>query len=221
MGPRNIRYIAGRLARGVVLLGLSGCCCWNTWMYDEGGCKDPGHPTSPLGTSVNSWLEEHAARAEANDFTIYLTEWYMGGCDLGPYGLHHLSDIVRRLPEVPFPVVIEPHLDADVNEKRRILIVNALTSQGIGDAEQRVVVSYPQAEGLYGEEGEMIFYDMFQNRSGYGGFGGFGGYNGRRGSWGGGWNRGGWGGGWGGGFGGWGRGGFGYNTGYFGDNYIR
>jgi len=114
------------------------------------------------------WRDEQANRAEASDFTIFLTEWFRGGTDLGPFGLHHLGDIVRRLPTVPFPVVIEPHLDSRLNEARRQIIVKALVNQGITDAENRVVVAYPQAEGLYGEEAEWIYTDMFQNRSGYG-----------------------------------------------------
>src|SRR6185369_8041459 len=102
-------------------------------------------------------------------FTIYITEWFRGGTDLGPFGVHHLGDIVRRLPTSPFPVVLEPHLDSRLNETRRQFIVNILNNQGITDAETRVVVAYPQAEGLYGEEAERIFVDMLQNHSGYGG----------------------------------------------------
>src|SRR5438477_11993150 len=101
--------------------------------------------------------------------------------DLGPYASAHLTTIVRRLHEVPYPVVVAPHLDSAINEQRRRLIVQTLEQQGIGDAEQRVAIAYPQAEGLYGEEGVYVYYDMFQNRSGYGG--GFG-SSGRRGGFG-------------------------------------
>jgi hypothetical protein len=238
MGRRLVRI-------SCLALGLTGGCCWSDSCcvggkgFRPGGLRDPGQDPPPNGSSVQAWYDEQANRGEANDFTIYLNEWYMGGMDLGPYGVHHLANIVRRLPEVPFPIVIEPHLDQAVNERRRRVIVDALLQQGIADAEERVAIAYPQAEGLYAEEHQFIFYDMFTNRSGYGGFGPFG-NGGRRGGgfnnnllgagvggWGG-WGPGGWGagvGGWGGwgpagwgggswGGGGWGGGGWGRGGGW-------
>lgn len=236
MRPQSLRGIINRLARhGWIALAFAGGCCWHCGGGHMGAMKHADDAT-PHGTAVNAWYEEQANRAEANDFTIYLNEWYMGGLDLGPMGLHHIADIARRAPDVPFPVVLEPHLDASLNEQRRQHIINTLQQQGIGDAEARVIVAYPQAEGLYAEEGSRIFYQMFQNRNnanrgGYNnGFGG--GFGGWDNGWGGGGGGGGWGGNnwggnnWGGGFGGyggggygWGRGGFG--VGGFGDGMLR
>ncbi|MBX7104779.1 MAG: hypothetical protein K1X57_11905 [Gemmataceae bacterium] len=232
MLPQRIWVTGRRLARlGWLALGLAGGCCWNNECCEgglgakcrgfgmhPGGLRDPGTEPAPNGSAVEAWRQEQANRGEANDFTIYLTEWYMGGLDLGPYGVHHLGNIIRRLPEVPFPVVIEPHLDQAVNEQRRRKIVEALEHQGIGDAEERVAIAYPQAEGLYSEEHQFVFMDMFANRSGYGGFGSFGG-GGRRG---GGFGNNMWGngfGGMGGGGGGGGGGGYGGYGGGFGGAY--
>lgn len=234
MGPQNAMRLWRRFAQiGCLTVGITGCCTCGGGGYREGGACDPGQEPSLNGTSVNAWYEEHARRAEADDFTIHLNEWYMGGMDLGPYGLHHLGTMIRRLPQVPFPIIISPHLDSAMNEQRRRLVVQTLEQQGIGDAEQRVAIAYPQAEGLYGEEGVYVYYDMFQNRSGYNGNGGFGsssrrggGAFGGLGNGLGGFGNGGGGGGYGGygsgygGFGG-GYGGFGGGYGAYGGGYNR
>ena len=96
-----------------------------------------------------------------------------------------------------------------------MLIVKALLNQGITDAQTRVVIAYPAAEGLYADVAPLIYtqslfpnslYNRF-NRLGLGGYGGFG--------------RGGFGGygGYGGGFGGYG--GFGRGFGGFGGYGAR
>lgn len=228
MSPRSAKRIWRRLALiGCVAIGIAGAGCHTCGScgynddceggschgghggkgYRQGGIKDPGTEPAPNGSSVEAWFAEHESRAEADDFTIHLNEWYMGGLELGPMGIHRLGMMIRRLADVPFPIVIAPHLDTAYNEKRRLLIVQTLEQQGISDAEQRVAIAYPQAEGLYGEEGLFVYYDMFQNRSGYTGFG-FG-QGGRRGGFGGAGF-----GGFGGNFGGYGGGGFGFGTGF-------
>ncbi len=228
MRPRNAMRLWRQLAQvGCMTVGLSAVGCCTTGSH---GLRDPGQEPSPVGTSVNAWFDEHETRGEADDFTIHLNEWYMGSLDLGPMGLHRLGSMIRRLHEVPFPIIIAPHLDSAINEKRRQLVVQTLEQQGIGDAETRVAIAYPQAEGLYGEEGAYLYYDMFQNRSGYNGNSGFGnnsrrgggnfgglGFGAAGGGYGGG-GGGGYGGGYGGGFGG-GYGGGGYGGGYGGGGY--
>jgi hypothetical protein len=121
----------------------------------------------------------------------------MGGRYLGQSGVSHLRQVIQRLPHEPYPVVIEPHEDETLNIARRKFIVDALLSHGIADADHRVIVETPIAEGLRGDEAERIYYQMlipnqntrgynqfgFPNRPysngfgfGYGPFGGFGGY---------------------------------------------
>jgi len=98
------------------------------------------------------------------------------------------------LPEVPFPVLIQVDLNATLNEARRQTIVAMLTQHGVPDAEQRVVLGYPEAEGLFGEEAERIYPQMLRGsygqrftpgfRSGFGGYGGYGGFGGAGGTFG-------------------------------------
>jgi hypothetical protein len=108
-------------------------------------------------------------KAEADDFVIYKHEWYMGGKELGPYGRYHIQLIARRIPSVPFPVMIQVTEDASLNEARRKAVVRMLQDAGVADAEQRVVLGYPEAEGLYGEEAEQAFQRMIQlNQSPFG-----------------------------------------------------
>ncbi len=210
------RGFCRRLSRsGFVVVGLfAGCCGFDMCSLgfrgvpDGTGCKEPGEWPPLNGSYVYKWKEAQAARADATDFVIFLTEWYMGGEHLGPYGEHHVGYIASRLPTVQFPVLLEPHLDNELNEKRRKIIVDALVNLGIHDAETRVVVAYPQSEALYAEEGVVSYYQMLFNRNRNRGFGGgYGGMGGAMGGYGGGYGGGGFGGGYGGGYGGGGFGG--------------
>jgi hypothetical protein len=181
-------------------------------------------PTHP-GTYVNAYLNKSADKAELDDFVLYYNEFKDSEPVLGPFGRRHLAQIIARLPTVPFPVVIQPtpdHLKAtntpyhpedkdidprQLDQARRKAVVDLLCQAKIPNAEERVVVGIPTAEGLFGEEGERIYPMMLQNQLGGfgGGFGAYGGLGGFGGGFGG---LGGFGGGFGGGFLG-GLGGFG------------
>jgi hypothetical protein len=147
----------------------------------------------PLGTSARAVMTVQATKAEADDFVIYKYEWCAeDGKALGPFGSYHLGQIIRRLPTVPFPVLIQVHPDEAVNLARREFIVQQLAFAGIPDPDQRVIVGFPTAEGLYGEEAEFIYDRLIQGSAnqyrnqfggafgrgfgafGGGGFGGFG-----------------------------------------------
>jgi hypothetical protein len=212
--------MAGRraLAAGLCLLGAlagpaegrAGCGC---------GCghwRELFQPTTcpaVTGTYTRQLFDQQAAKAEADDFVIYKNEWYMGGTKPGPFGSYHLTEIVRRLAEVPFPVVIQPQVgDPGLDLARRDVVVRSLAQAGVPDADQRVIIAYPQAEGLYADiqAARTYFFMMlpgtYSFRLLYGG-GGFG--LGGGGLYGGGFGNGlgGFGGGLGGGFGGFGGGG--------------
>jgi hypothetical protein len=137
----------------------------------------------PNGAFVHKMEEVQTGKAQASQYVFFLDEWYQGGTVLGPYGTYHLQHIVPKLPHVPYPVVIQPAPDAALNETRRRVIVAALVRAGIAEADQRVIVAFPDAEGLYGEEAPHIYYDMLRPKTGayglnglYGGYGGYGGY---------------------------------------------
>lgn len=132
---------------------------------------EPGPP--PLGTYVNGWASAQAAKAEADDFVIYGYEWYQQGATPGPWGSAHLKRIAKRLPNEPFPVVIEScETDPAINVARRDYVVRFLHEAGIGDAELRVVVGGADNGHLYGDEIEPIYQQFIQrnnNNNGYGG----------------------------------------------------
>jgi hypothetical protein len=173
------------LARaGLMLPGLLAGCHHHDkwWCVDNCATIPPGAIPAPCGTYVRRAHDIQSAKAEADDFTIYKHEWLLAGKELGPYGRYHLNELVRRLPGVPFPVVIQPTPDGELNEARRKLIVHYLDLYGIPDAEQRVLVAFPQAEGLYGEEAERVYQQILEGGQniGFGGLfgGGLGGLGG-------------------------------------------
>jgi hypothetical protein len=175
----------------------------------------PATVPEDLGAATHRIFQAQVDKAGADAFVIYENEWRGDTALLGPFGTFHLDRIIRRLPPTPYQVLLQIHPRDDVNQKRRHFIVKALLHAGIADAESRVVIGPPAAEGLYGDEAVMLYPLMLTSRfrtggfgaggfggAGLGGFGGFGGFGGL-----------GWGGfggaGFGGGFGGAGFGGFG------------
>jgi hypothetical protein len=170
---------------------LAGCCCPGKGdsCHGRGGfcsrllgtqCADvpQGAIPEPPGAFVRRFQFVQEFKAEADDFVIYLHEWYRGGKELGPWGKWHLEKIIRRLPEVDFPVLIQIHPDPALNQERWDFVVRQVALAGIPDAEQRVILGNPRAEGLYGDEAERI-YQALVTGADVGGFGaafaGFGG----------------------------------------------
>lgn len=213
---------------GVLSLCLMSGCSWK-FTLDPDNCSTipPGALPRPNGSSVREMMEVQAANAAQDDFVIYKHFWdYCGdGTTFGPFGLWQWNEIVRRLATVPFPVVIEPDgKHPELNEARRLVLVNALLKAGYHDAPMRVMIASPQAEGLYGCEApwvtEGICNPPWQSHHGFhGGWGdGYnqGAYGGGLGAYGGGlWGgNGGFGGGYGSGFGSINRWN-GYGVGYF------
>jgi hypothetical protein len=132
---------------------------------------------APLGTYVNGWHEAQVVGAQADQFVIYRQEWFQDGTKPGPYGSYHLQRITQRLASVPFQVIIEVDLrDEKINLARKTFVVSQLLAAGIADAQTRVVVGYPRAEGLYGDEAGRIFLLRYSgSQTGVGGAGGYGG----------------------------------------------
>jgi hypothetical protein len=140
-----------RMAAGLAVLGalaapgagLAGCGC--------GHWRELFQPTTcpaVTGTYTRQLFDQQAAKAEADDFVIYKNEWYMGGTHLGPFGSYHITEIVRRLAEVPFPVVIQPQIgDPALDLTRHDVVVRALAQAGVPDAEQRVIIAYRRPRG--------------------------------------------------------------------------
>ena len=166
---------------GFLLAGLlAGCYPDRQWTCDA-------QVPPPAGTLTHQLFDTEAAKGRADHFVIYLNEWYMGGTTLGPYGKYHLDQIAQRLAAAPSPVVIQPTPDPALNEVRQLAVVRCLAEHGIPDPAKWVVLTFPQAEGLYGEcEAERAYIWMlhppyFTNPYGFLPYGGYNGFNGFRG----------------------------------------
>lgn len=155
---RNFALVAPALLAGCMMDG-------SNWVHIDNAADIPrGALPAPSGTYVNQIVNVQAMKAEADDFVVYKHEWYMGGTELGPYGRYHINLMVQRLATVPFPVMLQADADSAVNEARRQMLIYYLSLAGMPDAEHRVVVGFPEAEGLYGEEAERIYPQMIQGR---------------------------------------------------------
>ncbi|MCS6853092.1 MAG: hypothetical protein NZ700_18200 [Gemmataceae bacterium] len=150
------------------------------WNVDNCSRIPRGAIPEPVGSKVLRFQNVQAGKAEADDFVIYKHEWFLDGQELGPYGRYHLNLIARRLPEVPFPVVVQQSNDEALNEARRQVIIRELAVRGILDAPERVIVAFPEAEGMYGEQAEATFQRMMTGGGGGGltGITPFGGFRG-------------------------------------------
>ncbi len=151
------------------------------------------HP-KPMGTYVDPAFQDMEMNAEASDFVIYQHEWNGETTSMNDRGLEHLKRILERLPQVPFPVLVEPsNMAVDPNTKyrypvngnhaldieRRQAIVDALAGMGYKEAQERVFVAPALAAGFEGFEAEHAYNRGFsQFGNGLGGFGGFGGFGG-------------------------------------------
>ena len=121
---------------------FSGCAgtWWGVCNVDNCATVPKGAQPAPNGTYVHRVHEVQAAKAEADDFVVYKYEWYLGGCELGPFGKYHLNEMIKRLPFVPFPILIQAHtMDGHLNEQRRCHIVQALHDFGRNRAIQDMI----------------------------------------------------------------------------------
>lgn len=148
-------------------------------------------PPAPLGTLSDPVWQTQEVNAEASKFVVYEHEFVLGGVRMNMAGQNHVKQIAARLDAgAPFPVAVERsmtstrpedeyqfpvHPNPELDNRRREVVVRALTAMGIADADQRVVVAPAFAEGYTGPEAEAAYQRSLYNNSGQGGFGGFGG----------------------------------------------
>lgn len=140
-----------------------------------------GAVPQPLGTWSCEWQHAQTERAEQDDFVIYQYEWEATSTRLGPFGQRHLREIARRLPEVPFPLVIAESNDVELDQSRRISLVESLAALGTPVDPQRVLVGPAAAEPMYGVDVPVVVrsYTAAGGGQGGGGGGGAGGGGGR------------------------------------------
>jgi hypothetical protein len=132
-------------------------CCGGHWLcVDNCATIPPGALPAPPGTYVNRFINIQDTLAETDDFVIYKHMWLKGGTTLGPLGRYQLDQIAKRLPGVPFPVVVATSKNDELDETRREYIVSLLAMRGLTDP-TRVIVAYPVAEAMYGDEAERVY----------------------------------------------------------------
>jgi hypothetical protein len=163
-------------------------------------CPDRPAPPAPLGTLIDPVFQKQERNAEASDFVLHQHEFEGDTARLNDLGAAHLKQIAARAPGVPFPILVEPssiavkegteygypiHPDPELDRKRRNVVVQALATMGVADAEQRVVIAPPLTPGFEQFEAERAYYRGFSGfgtgaggRGGLGGGGGFGGLGG-------------------------------------------
>jgi hypothetical protein len=182
---------------------------WSHLHVDNCSDIEKGSIPLPAGSYQRAWNARQENKAEMDDFVIYTNEWSLDNdLELGPWGAAHLHRMIVRLPNSPFAIMLQPDPSTEVNAQRRAKIVADLEAVGIADAQARVVVQMPEAEGLFGDESEIKYFRMLFMRNNYGNFSGgnfsggnISGFGNFSGNFGGGYG-GGFGGGYGGGFGG-------------------
>jgi len=140
-------------------------------------CNDitPGAIPQPCGTYVCQWNHAETARADRDNFVIYQYEWSADGTKLTEFGHEHIARIAQGLPQVCFPVVIEPASDPRLNEIRRLAVLEALANCHVPIVPERVVLGRSEAEGLYGQEAPGVSAGMLGGQGGGVGTGAMGG----------------------------------------------
>jgi hypothetical protein len=171
--------------------------------------EEPPTPVT-LGTYVDEPFKIQEENAEASKFVIYQHEFELNDSDSGDVlnglrlneeGEDHVRQIAGNLRHVvPCQVIIERsrtsekadsrygypvNYNAQLDNRRRAVVVNALVAMGIESADEIVVVSPAYAEGLTGREAERAYRRGMRfngasngngSSNGFGGFGSFGGF---------------------------------------------
>src|SRR5580658_777991 len=132
--------------------------CQGPGWFDRCSTIPKGAIPEPVGTKVRQLQATQITKADADHFVIYEYEWDRTGKALSRSGKRHVEGLASRLGNVPCPVLIEPQGDAELDETRRQAVIVTLAAKGIDDADQRVLVDYPDAEPLYGQTAPLIAY---------------------------------------------------------------
>jgi hypothetical protein len=137
---------------GAALIGLCSGCGWHA------GCDCASTPCLyPLGAVNQAHYEAMQANGQAAAFTVHQFEFIGTSSELSPAGKDHLLEIAGRARSVPFPVSIERtdgNSNPTLDEHRRASVAQVLLDLGIGDAQQRTVVTPVYDERLSGHEAE-------------------------------------------------------------------
>ena len=143
------------LALGIALVGCQSNRCDDCSPSSEfGWCRDipRGAIPQPLGTSVCQWQTAHTELADRESFLMYDTEWQPGTATLTTYGTEHLARIVGRFPHSSHAILLQPDANAELNEARRQVVLDALSAADVKNIGDRIQFGTSIAEGLRGIE---------------------------------------------------------------------
>jgi len=140
------------LLTGIALLAGA---CQHMGNYDLPARSIP----RPAGTEHEVAFRMQAAKAEAEDFVLYLHLWTPGQVSLGEKGQTRLRQIAARLDQEPYPVVIQPSGDARLDADRAGAVAEYLLLSGIYEPEALVVVEEPELAPMFFIENEDILED--------------------------------------------------------------
>ena len=155
---------------------MPGCCVpklvWEPIAWRRRSLAIPD--TFPLGSINRAHYHTMQTNGEAGDFVIHRNEFEGFTAVLNSAGRDHIMEIAARMPQVPFPVIVERsenNSDPELDNHRRQIVARILADGGNADAEQRTIVSQPYAKGLNAREGQRQYW-QYLGLNGRGGFGG-------------------------------------------------
>jgi hypothetical protein len=151
---------------------LPGCASWCKWnpraWFASRSLAIP--ETYPLGSVVRAHYHAMETNAEASDFILHRVEFVGSTAELTSEGKDHLLEILARLADSPFPVVIERsenNSDPELDEHRRQMVAAIVSDFGFPDvAANRVVTAPAYEKGLNSHEGESDYYRFIGSRRG-------------------------------------------------------
>jgi uncharacterized membrane protein YgcG len=169
------------MALSTAMLACLGCGPWKELRRQ---------PEPPLGTISDHIWQIQETNAEASDFVIYQHEFKLNQARLNMAGEDHVKQIAERLlAGQDFPVIVERgmtsvrentkyklpvHPSPELDMQRREVLVHALVTLGVADAEQRVSVAPALTPGYKATEAAGAYLRGMGGSGGFGG-GGFGG----------------------------------------------
>lgn len=141
---------------------------------------------APPGTYVNAWSDAMAAQAAVQGDIITRNLWFDGDKELGPDGRERMIKISESFKEHPRMILIEEEpvaigaqqaygeallANRELNDQRKLNVIEALYALGIEDAEQWVRITTDRSVGVRGIEAPNVFNRQFMGGLG-GGIGG-------------------------------------------------
>ncbi len=116
----------------------------------------------PPATYGKQWQHAHAGAAAHDQFRIYGADWRAQSAQLAPFGLRRFEQMVARMHEYPYAIVIDRSESPALDEVRRGVLIAELANRGVPDAAERVVVGYSNAYALYGIEAKTVARGAFE-----------------------------------------------------------